>query len=103
MYDIKKKIASGEDVDEPIGNGNPQGREWLKGRRRKSTDLATTSVPAEEIFLDDLTKKIKRELEVEFEAKVNKKVQDNISMLLKKIGEVNTGLNLDIGEFCATL
>ncbi|KAK1348248.1 hypothetical protein POM88_054966 [Heracleum sosnowskyi] len=45
-------------------------------------------------------------LEVELEAKVNKKVQDNMMcymMLLKKLVEANLGLNLDIVDYCATV
>ncbi|KAK1366133.1 hypothetical protein POM88_041694 [Heracleum sosnowskyi] len=41
-------------------------------------------------------------LEVELEAKVKKKVQDNM-MLLKKLAEANPGLNLDIVDYCATV
>ncbi|KAK1352535.1 hypothetical protein POM88_053233 [Heracleum sosnowskyi] len=41
-------------------------------------------------------------LEVELEAKVNKKVQDNM-MLLKKLAEANPALNLDIADYCATV
>lgn len=33
---------------------------------------------------------------------MNRKVQDNMSMFLKKLGEDNPALNLDMGDFCAT-
>lgn len=51
--------------------------------------------------MDDLTAKIKQELKVEFD----KKLQNNMSMLLKKLGEANPDLNLDLGDFscCATM
>ena len=53
-------------------------------------------------YLDDLTAKIRGELEVELEEKVNRKVKDNLSMVLRKIAEANPGLNLDVGEFPTT-
>ena len=54
-------------------------------------------------YLDDLTAKIRRQLEAELEEKINMKVKDNMSMVLKKLAEANPGMNLDIGDFCATL
>ena len=56
-----------------------------------------------EPYLDDLTAKISRQLEAELEEKVNMKVKDNMSMVLKKLAEANPSMNLDIGDFCATL
>ncbi|KAK1361671.1 hypothetical protein POM88_046145 [Heracleum sosnowskyi] len=67
--EIKKMIASCEDADELIANGKAHGREWLKGRHGKTEGLASTSAPADDPYLDDLTTKIRRELEAELEAK----------------------------------
>ena len=89
-------------MDELIADGKPHGREWLKGRHGKTAGEASTSMDKEP-YLSDVTAMVWRELEAEWEAKMNKKVQDNIAMVLKKIGEANPGLNLDVGEFCATL
>ena len=36
------------------------------------------------------------------EAKVNRKVQENMTWYLKKLGEANPTLKFDIGDFCAT-
>ncbi|KAL6548788.1 hypothetical protein OROGR_008554 [Orobanche gracilis] len=54
-------------------------------------------------YVDELTTKIKLGLEIELEAKVNKKVQENLTWVLKKLGDANPDLKLDIGEFCATV
>ena len=37
-------------------------------------------------YLDDLTTKIRRQLEAELEEKVNMKVKDNMLMVLKNVG-----------------
>lgn len=67
------------------------------GRSGKSaTSTPTTpSVPAPSI--DELTAKI-HNLESEMEAKLNRKVEE----MLKKLGEANPGMKLDIGQFGAT-
>ncbi|KAK1367791.1 hypothetical protein POM88_033883 [Heracleum sosnowskyi] len=101
--EIKKKVAAGEDASELIVNGKSHGREWLKGRHGKTASLASASAPVDDLFLDDVTEKIKRDLEVELEANVNKKVQDNMMSLLKKLAKANPGLNLDIADCCATV
>ncbi|KAK1388207.1 hypothetical protein POM88_016385 [Heracleum sosnowskyi] len=102
-FEIKKKVAAGEDASELIANGKSHGQEWLKGRHGKTASLASASAPVDDPFLDDVTEKIKRDLEVELEAKVNKKVQDNMALFLKKLAEANPGLNLDIADCCATI
>ncbi|KAK1369068.1 hypothetical protein POM88_035160 [Heracleum sosnowskyi] len=112
IIEIKKKVVACEDASELIANGKSYGREWLKGRHGKTASLASASVrtksrkpsaPVDDPFLDDVTEKIKRDLEVELEAKVNKKVQDNMAMLPKKLAKDNPGLNLDIADCCATI
>ncbi|KAK1387542.1 hypothetical protein POM88_015720 [Heracleum sosnowskyi] len=102
IIEIKKKVAVGEDASELITNGKSHGQEWLKGRHGKTASLASASAPVDDPFLDDVTEKIKRDLEVELEAKVNKKVQDNMTLLLKKLAKANPGLNMDIVDYCAT-
>lgn len=95
-------MVSGEDVDALITNGKSPGREWLKGRHGKCAGLASSSSAPTDPYLEDLTVKIRRELEVDLEAKVNRKVQDNMAMFLKKLGEANPDLNLDVGDYSAT-
>ncbi|KAK1370727.1 hypothetical protein POM88_036819 [Heracleum sosnowskyi] len=103
QIEIKKKVAAGEDASELIANDKSHGREWIKGRHGKIASLASASAPVDDPFLDDVIEKIKRDLEVELEANVNKKVQNNMMMLLKKPAEANPGLNLDIAHYCATV
>ncbi|KAK1380690.1 hypothetical protein POM88_027434 [Heracleum sosnowskyi] len=103
IIEIKKKVATGEDASELIVNDKSHGREWPQGRHGKTASLASASAPVDDTFLDDVTEKIKRDLEVELEANVNKKVQDNMMLLLKKLAEANPGLNLDIADYCATV
>jgi hypothetical protein len=49
----------------------------------------------------DLTAKIRADLEVELEAKMNRIVQKNMSTLLQRLAEANPDLNLDLEDFCA--
>lgn len=89
-------------MDELITNDKAHDRKWIKERHGKSTGLASILAPTQ-TYLDDLIAKIRQKLEVEFEEKVNEKIQDNISLSLKKMGKANPNLNMEIGEFCDTL
>ena len=71
------------------------------GRQDKA--VASTETPADPITQStilELNAKI-AQLESEMEAEVNRKVQDNMVWLLKKLGEANPGLKVDINDFCA--
>ena len=43
-----------------------------------------------------------KQITQELEAKFNRNLQDNMAWMLKKLGEANTGMKIDIGDFCAT-
>ncbi|KAK1369661.1 hypothetical protein POM88_035753 [Heracleum sosnowskyi] len=93
MSEIKKRMDAGENVDELIVNGKSHGPDWLKGRQGKKAALASTSAPADP-FIGDLTAKIRQDLEVELEAKVKRKVQDNMAIrtFMSIIGGVIAGV-----------
>ncbi|KAK1389924.1 hypothetical protein POM88_018102 [Heracleum sosnowskyi] len=69
LNQVKEKVAAGEDASELIANGKSHGREWLKGRHGKSSGSASTLAPVDP-FIEDVTEKIKRDLEVELDAKL---------------------------------
>ena len=78
---------------------------WLVGRAGKKKigqSSGTAAVPTEH-SVQELTTKIKHDLEIELEAKVNRKVQENITWVLKKLGDANLDLKFDIGDFSATV
>ena len=81
-------------------------RDWLVGRCGKkssgSSGLAAATTTTDN-YVQELTAKIKCDLEIELEAKVNRKVQENMTWVLKKLGDANPDLKLDIGDFCATV
>ena len=52
--------------------------------------------------MQELTIKIRQELEADLEEKVNTKVKENVSLVLKNLSEANPDLNLDVGDFCVT-
>ncbi|KAL6586418.1 hypothetical protein OROMI_001406 [Orobanche minor] len=74
---------------------------WLIRRQASLPTLENTPVIPQP-SADELTAKITRDLESQMEAKVNKKVQENMTWFLKKLGEMNPTLKFDIGDFCAT-
>ena len=61
--------------------------------------MESDSAPAD-TYLDDLTTKIRGELEAELEEKVSKKVQDNLSMILKKISRSEYGHRRSCCYYC---
>lgn len=54
-------------------------------------------------LVDEVDLKLNRKIEAELDAWVNQKVQDNLTWVLKKLGEANPDLKIDIGELCATI
>lgn len=74
------------------------------GRQGKTAASTETPVdPVTQSTVEELHTKI-AQLESEMEAKVNTKVQHNMAWLLKKLGEANPGLKVDIThDFCATV
>lgn len=80
-------------------------RVWLVGRNGRTPAQSTSTAAStdQDPYVEDITAKIRQNIEKELEAKVNKKVQENMAMMLKKLGEANPGMKLDIGNFCATV
>ncbi|KAL6570142.1 hypothetical protein OROMI_014656 [Orobanche minor] len=107
---VKEKLSISETIDEVLREGGdadavlPDGKhgpDWLVGRQ--GSLLALENTPAiPQPPADELTAKITRDLESQMEAKVNRKVQENMTWFLKKLGEANPTLKFDIGDFCAT-
>ncbi|KAK1400840.1 hypothetical protein POM88_000445 [Heracleum sosnowskyi] len=64
---------------------------WLIGRHVKNVKQTNVS---KDNYEQQLTSKIRKQLEDEMEEKLNKKVQQNMRKLLKKLGEANSSLYL---------
>ncbi|KAL6529120.1 hypothetical protein OROHE_014864 [Orobanche hederae] len=98
-----KKLTSGNqaEADAMVSHDKERSRNWLVGRGGKSSGTKVHASLSH--YVDELTTKIKLDLETELEAKVNKKVQENLTWALKKLGDANPDLKVDIGEFCATM
>ncbi|KAL6564918.1 hypothetical protein OROMI_016368 [Orobanche minor] len=104
---IKKRIETIDEVLREGGDadvvlpGGKHGPDWLVGSQGSLLDLENTpAIP--QPYADELTAKTTRDLESQMEAKVNRKVQENMTWFLKKLGEANPTLKFDIGDFCAT-
>ena len=56
-------------------------------------------------YIEELTTQIKQNLEVEFEAKVKKDVQEEVdsklACILKKLSEANPSFQINVGDLCA--
>ncbi|KAL6556911.1 hypothetical protein OROHE_006787 [Orobanche hederae] len=97
---IDEVLREGGDADAVLPDGK-HGPDWLVGRQ--GSLLALENTPAiPQPSANELTAKITRDLESQMEAKVNRKVHENMTWFLKKLGEANPTLKFDIGDFCAT-
>ncbi|KAL6497811.1 hypothetical protein OROHE_026961 [Orobanche hederae] len=85
-----------------IHGGKPHGRNWLVGRKGKKPTYDTTPAAPSDQYVQELSAKIKQDLEADLEAKVNVKVKENMSWMLKKLRDANPGLKFDITDLCAT-
>ncbi|XP_063940112.1 uncharacterized protein LOC108225480 isoform X2 [Daucus carota subsp. sativus] len=106
---INKKINSGEAADEMLLD-KEHGPTWLLGRCKKPQKLSAAAPT--DTYVKELTTKIKEGLAAEVEEKVkkiqeevdeqvNRKVQQNLASVLKKLGEANPNITIDVTELCA--
>lgn len=89
------------EADALVSGGKAHGRTWLVGRQGQKSAKNSTPAPVD-ASVQELTTRIRQELEVDLEAKVNTKVKENMSWLLKRLAEANPDLKIDITDFCAT-
>ncbi|KAK1405764.1 hypothetical protein POM88_005369 [Heracleum sosnowskyi] len=97
---INEKLSTEDAPDELLSN-RKHGPHWLLGRCVKPPKVSSSNVPTD-TYVNELTTKIKQGLAAEVEEKMNMKVQQNLASVLKKIGEVNPNIKIDIEEFCVT-
>ncbi|KAK1380994.1 hypothetical protein POM88_027738 [Heracleum sosnowskyi] len=108
---IKEKLSTGDAHDELLSD-RKHGPQWLLGRCVKPSKVSSSNVPTD-TYVNELTAKIKQGLAAEVEEKVkqiqaevdeqvNKKVQQNLTSVLKKLGEANPNITINIEEWCVT-
>lgn len=114
---IEKAIGEGGSdgvVQEMISDGKSHGPSWLIGRHTKSAEVSkyapTTSTYIQELaakirenIADEVEAKVNKKVQNEFDAKVNQKVRENLTWVLKKLGEANPDMQIDVGDLCATV
>lgn len=105
---IEKALAVEEassNVEDLVTDGKSHGPSWLIGWQVKSVNVSTPAPT--NTYIQELTTQIKRNLEVEFEAKVKKDVQEEVdsklAWILKKLSEANPSLQINVGDLCATI
>lgn len=98
-------ITSGKDgdADNMVSKDKSHGRNWLVGRGGKNARPTSTTPAPTDNYVQELASKIKQEIESEFDAKMNRKVQENNAWILKKLQDSNPELKFDITDFCATM
>ncbi|KAL6580985.1 hypothetical protein OROMI_006908 [Orobanche minor] len=113
---ITKKLTTGDTASDELGAKH--GPNWLKGRCFKSG--MSSSNPPTETYVKELTTRIRESLaseleekmkkvESEFQARVKRvveaefeqKMRWNLAFALKKLGEANPNMTVDIEELCA--
>ncbi|KAK1382641.1 hypothetical protein POM88_020376 [Heracleum sosnowskyi] len=109
---ITKKLTTGDTASDELGAKH--GPNWLKGRCLKSG--MSRSNPPTDTYVKELTTRIKESLASELEEKMKKaesefqsrvesefeqKMQRNLAFALKKLGEANPGITVDVEKLCA--
>ncbi|KAK1358062.1 hypothetical protein POM88_051318 [Heracleum sosnowskyi] len=109
---ITKKLTTGDTASDELGAKH--GPNWLKGRCLKSG--MSSSNPPTDTYVKELTTRIKESLASELEEKMKKaesefqsrvesefeqKMQRNLAFALKKLGEANPGITVDVEKLCA--
>ncbi|KAL6582650.1 hypothetical protein OROMI_004728 [Orobanche minor] len=103
IEDIEKIITSNGESDTTdqlfCEAETSHGPTWLVGRHVKPSKKKEKNIIVyEDNFVQQLRLEIKEELAAEMEEKLNKKVQENLRMVLKKLGEANPSFNLEVEE-----
>ena len=83
-------------------NGKDHGPNWLVGRAGTKSDSASTSKVSTEQQVQELAAKV-RNIESELEANFNKRMQENMAWMLKKLEAANPDMTFNIEEVCATV
>ena len=102
---IEKEIGGGGSdgvVQELISDGKSHGPSWLIGRHTKAAEVPKDA-PTTSTYIQELAAKIRENIVDEVEAKVNQKVKENLTWVLKKLGEANPDMQIDVGDLCATV
>ncbi|KAK1402365.1 hypothetical protein POM88_001970 [Heracleum sosnowskyi] len=111
MKKINEELSTGDAHDELLSD-RKHGPQWLLGRCVKPSKVSSSNAPTD-TYVNELTSKIKQGLAAEVEEKVkqiqaevdeqvNKKVQQNLASVLKKLGEANPNITINIEELCVT-
>lgn len=114
---IEKAIGEGSNdgvVHELVSDGKSHGPSWLIGRHTKSPKVSKAAPTAgtyiqelatkiREDIADEVEAKVNKMVQSEFDAKVDEKVQENLTRMLKKLGEANPHMHIDIRDFSATV
>ena len=91
-----------DEANAVASDGRDHAPNWLLGRAGAKPSSMSTSRASTEQQVQDLTEKVKN-LETELEAKFQKRLQENMAWMMKKLGEANPGIAFNVEDFCATV
>ncbi|KAL8116811.1 hypothetical protein AgCh_023105 [Apium graveolens] len=92
---IQEVLEEGNTANELLPNGK-HGPNWVVGRKGGMAGSENNPTTPQSSAAD--LKHVTQELE----AKFHRKLQENMAWMLKKLGEANPGMKIDIGDFCAS-
>ncbi|KAL6522453.1 hypothetical protein OROMI_031608 [Orobanche minor] len=92
-------VLISEGVNELLLDGKAHGPSWLIGRCVNFGKCSTSGTIRQEVV--EMEEKLKK-VQEEVDAQVNK-VQENLTWVLKKLGEVNPSININLVELCRTI
>ncbi|KAL1805066.1 hypothetical protein ACET3Z_028134 [Daucus carota] len=102
MKNVKNLLKDGtiDEASEVVYGGKDHSRTFLVGRLfqkkepKKKNARPLPTVP--EMYMASLIEQIRDQIAKEMEGQVQKKVEDNVKLMMSKLAEKNPGLNLDI-------
>lgn len=71
------------------------------GRHAKCAKQSTEALT--NAYVHDLRQRLVEEMEAQLESKVNQKVQENLARVLKKLGDANPEMNINVEDLTSTI
>lgn len=93
--------GGGNTVETVISNGKSHGRPLLIGRHAKCAKQSTEALT--NAYIHDLRQRLVEEMEAKLESKVNQKVQENLAWVLRKLGDANPEMNINVEDLISTI
>ncbi|WCJ37370.1 hypothetical protein M5689_018515 [Euphorbia peplus] len=99
IQDMVSSGANNESVEQLIRGDVAHGPTWLDGRHgRPQISKKHSRENTSDSYVEDLTAKIKYNLEREMEEKMDKRLKETLTLILKKLAKDNPNLKIDLED-----